>query len=84
MFLALHMTLSGADIKGAWSGVVFLLLLLLLVDFILELVSLSILYSFTGLCVSIGGYLCSIFALALIVCLFSVLVSFVIKVVFKR
>ncbi len=84
MFLVLHMTLSGADIKGAWGGALFLLLLLLVVDFVFELVSVSILHSFTGWCLSVGGYLCSIFALSLIVCVLALVLSYVFKLVFKR
>lgn len=83
-FLTLHMTLSGADIKGAWGGLVFLLLLFLVVDIVLALISVSVLDAFTQFCLSVGGYLTSLLILSLIICLIVVGLSFVFKLVFRR
>lgn len=83
-FLTLHMTLSGADIKGAWGGLIVLLVLLLVVDIIFALVSLSILNGFTQFCLSVGGYLTSILILSLIIALIVTGVSFLFRLIFGR
>ena len=48
MFLALHMTLSHADLKGAWSGLIVLLLLFFVVDVILGFAAPAFLHTFTA------------------------------------
>lgn len=57
IFLSLHMTLSKADIKGALSGVLFLLITILVVDVILGLVSGNLLTAFTQEVLGIASYL---------------------------
>jgi len=57
IFLALHMTLSKADIKGALSGILFLLIVVLVVDVILGLVSGNLLTAFTQEVLGIASYL---------------------------
>ncbi|MCD8295070.1 MAG: metalloprotease family protein [Clostridia bacterium] len=80
LFLCLHMTLSTADIKGAWSGFVLLLIVLLIVDIILEAVSGGLLTSFTSVVISIGGYLLSIMLISLIISLLYLIISFVFRI----
>lgn len=84
VFLTLHMTLSGADIKGAWSGLVFLLLLFLVVDVILALVSVTALDAFTRFWLSAGGYLTSLLILSLIICVIVLLLSYLFRLLFKK
>ena len=76
MFLALHMTLSGADIKGALSGLLFVLLLFLLIDFILGLISGTILDVFTQLILSVSGYLICFLSVSFLIVLLALLLSF--------
>lgn len=83
IFLALHMTLSKADIKGALSGILFLLNAVLVVDVILGFVSGNLLASFTQEVLRMAGYLLCIFVLALVISITAVLVSFVFRA-FKR
>ena len=75
MLLSLHMTLSGADIKGAIDGLLFVAVALLLADIIMGLCSMSALSAFTGFCLGAAGYLISFFAIALIFALLAVLIS---------
>ena len=83
LFLCLHMTLSGADIKNAVTGLVALLLLLLAADIILAAVSADALQAFTQWTVAAGSCMLCFFLLALIISLlgvaFSALVAFLIK-----
>ena len=81
MFLALHMTLSKADIKGALSGIVFLLIVVLIVDIILGLISGNLLTVFTHWVMVAASYLLCILVLALIISFIAVLVSFIFRTV---
>lgn len=83
IFLALHMTLSKADIKGALSGILFLLIVVLVVDVILGFVNGNLLTAFTQEVLGIASYLLCILVLALIISLIAVMVSFVFRI-FKR
>ncbi|MCD8286950.1 MAG: metalloprotease family protein [Clostridia bacterium] len=83
LFLCLHMTLSGADIKTAWSGIILLLVVVLVVDFILAAIKMSLLTSFTSAVISIGGYLLSIMLISLIISLLYLLVSLPFRFIFK-
>lgn len=76
LFFALHMNLSRADIKGALSGIIFVLLLFLIVDIILACIKSSILNSFTTGMMKFGGYAICVFMLALIISLLALVVSF--------
>lgn len=84
VFLALHMTLSKADIKGALSGVLFLLITILVVDVILGLVSGNLLTAFTQEVLGIAGYLLCILVLALIISIIAVIVSFAFRIAKRR
>ncbi len=79
-FLALHMTLSPADIKNAKGGLVTLLLLLLSIDAVLYFLGFwEMLSIITTTCITIGGYLATFLTMGLIVSLFAVLVSILIR-----
>lgn len=56
-FIALHMTLSDADTKGALSGVIFFLLIFLVIDVILLLVNVAVLSKFTGVIMVFGNFM---------------------------
>lgn len=84
IFLALHMTLSGADIKGALGGLLFLLIALLVVDVIIGLISQSALNAFTRFVISAGSGLLCFLMLALIISVIAVATSFIVKLKFKR
>ena len=84
IFLALHMTLSKADIKSAISGVLFLLIAVLIVDVILGLISGNLLTAFTQEVLSVASYLLCILVLALIISVIAVMVSFIFRAVKKE
>ena len=82
MLLCLHMTLSGADIKGAASGVVFVLLLFLILDVIFALIGeLDLL---TGWILSFSSVLITIFSLSLAIGIVAILFSLIIRILFHR
>ena len=81
MFLALHMTLSAADIKNALGGIGWILLLLFLADCVLLLLGNGILESFTNLCLVAGGFLATILSLSLAISLLALLGSALIKAI---
>lgn len=74
--LALHMTLSKADIKGALGGLIFLLIVMLAVDVTLGLIDGALLLKFTAGVLTAAGYLLNVFLLALVIDLIAVAVSF--------
>ncbi len=80
MFLALHMTLSDADIKGALSGLVFVQLLFFITDLTLGLIDIGILNNFTSWLLGAAGHMICFFVLALIIDVFTLLISLVYKV----
>ncbi len=84
MFLALHMTLSPADIKNALSGLIVLLAVLLIADVVLGLIDSYLLLSVTVWFVNVGSVLSSFLILALIISLVAVIISFGIKLAFKK
>jgi len=84
MFFALHMTLSGPDIKVALSGLLFVLPFLLIVDVILGLVGESVLASFDSVMFRIGAVFDIFLLLALIISLLSCLLSWVYKLSIGR
>ncbi len=75
MLLSLHMTLSGADIKGALGGLALVAVLLLIADIVMGVVSMPALNAFTQVCLAAAGYLLSFFTIALIFALLAVLIS---------
>lgn len=79
MFLALHMTLSKADIKGALSGIALLLAVVLAVDAVLGLVSGDLLVAFTQGVLQVGSYLLCLLVLSLIISCIAVIISFIFR-----
>lgn len=80
MFLAPHMTLSGADIKGAFSGLFVLLVVVFAVDIILGIIGSGVLQSFTGVIFSVGAVLDVFLLLALMISVVAYLLSLVYRV----
>ena len=83
IFLSLHMTLSKADLRGVADGLMFLLPILLLTDIVIGLLSTNVLYQFTGVFYILGGFLCSFLAMALIISIVAVLISYILKPVLR-
>ena len=84
IFLALHMTLSGADIKNAVGGLLFLLLCILFADIIIGFVSMDLLKLITKCILGMGGGLLCLLLLALIMAITALVVSFLFKIIVKR
>lgn len=79
LFLAMHMTLSGADIRGALSGLIFILAFLAIVDVIVGLISAEALGKMTDAILMAGCALFCILLLALLISVIYMLISFIIK-----
>lgn len=84
IFLALHMTLSGADIKNALGGILFLLIVVLIVDVIVGLISGNALSVMTGGIMSVGMGLFCFLLLALMISVIALLLSFFARLRRKR
>ena len=81
IFLALHMTLSGADIKGAGSGILIVLGFFLVLNIIFYL--LGGLTAFSSAILSFGGILVAFLTIGLASTIFAWLISVILKWVFK-
>ena len=79
MFLALHMTLSTADIKGAGSGILTYILVLLVINIILGLIGVGALNGFTSVIISVGSFLINYLIISVVLSIIAVLVSILIK-----
>ena len=84
LFLAPHMTLSGADIQGAWSGLLTILIVLFGVDVALGVVQPSAMESLTDVCLTAGGVLCGLLVFSLAVTLLLVILSFLLRRIFRK
>ncbi|MBO5286781.1 MAG: DUF3267 domain-containing protein [Clostridia bacterium] len=84
IFLCLHMTLSGADIKNALGGVGILVGALLVTDIIVGLISKTALDSITSFTIFIGGYLASFLAFAFIISFIAMVFSLIFRMIFRR
>lgn len=84
MFLALHMSLSDADIKGAVGGVVFVIALFLIADIIIGLISADALRTFTLGVIAVGSGLLCFLLLALLISLVAVIISYLVRIKFRR
>ena len=82
-FLALHMNLSKPDIKGAVSGLIFLMLVILIVDIVLGLIDIRILNSVTLFVLRMSSYLLCVLLLSAIISLLLVAVSYIFKITKK-
>lgn len=79
LFLALHMNLSKADIKGAFSGLVFLLITIFLIDVIIGLISAKALTKFSNIMMFIATTLNTFLILSTCISFIAVLLSFLYK-----
>lgn len=84
IFLALHMTLSDADIKGAKEGLLLLSIALLVVDVLLGIISTSALSAFTAVLLLLASYVNAFLLFGLIISLLAVTVSLIIRRIAKR
>lgn len=84
LFLAPHMTLSTADIRGAWSGLATMLVLLFGVDVVLGFVSASTMELLTEICLTAGGVLGGLFVFAVAVSLALVVLSLLLRLALRR
>lgn len=82
--LCLHMTLSGADIKGALSGLFFVAAAFLVADVILELLDPGLLVAFTKQIMRAGSYLFCFLLLALFISVTAMAISFVIRAIRRK
>ena len=83
-FIALHMTLSREDVKGALSGIVAYLFIFLAVDAVLALVNASLLSSFTGGVLACGAFLLFFFCIFLVIELVLLVISLIYRAVSRR
>lgn len=84
ILLSLHMTLSGADIKGAKDGLIILLAILLVADIIIGLVSEETLTLVTRFIIGIGSMLFCILLISLIISAIAVAISYVFRLIFRK
>ena len=82
IFLALHMTLSGADIKNALGGLAFVLLIMLLLNIVFYFFNASAIYNFAIL--NIAAILNMILFLSFIISVIAVIISFTLKFTIGR
>ncbi|MCD7729692.1 MAG: metalloprotease family protein [Clostridia bacterium] len=83
-FIALHMTLSRADIKGALSGLIFFIGLLLVIDIILAIISQSLITGFTRYILIFGSFMLFFLLIFLFIMLLLLAVQALISLIFKR
>ncbi len=81
--IALHMTLSKADLEGALSGVIFYLGLFLLTDIVLVLINQNLIVDFTELTMSFTILLVVCFLIFLIVVGLMILVMSILKPIIR-
>jgi len=80
-FFALHMNLSGADIKGALSGLLLVLVAVLVADVVLLLVGTAKLNAFTQVVLTGGVFLSVFLSLALLINVALLIVSLVYRII---
>ncbi len=77
--LALHMTLSKADIKGATTGIIATLIALAIVNFSIADEDMALLFTLTRWIIGLGCAMLCFFLVALAVAVGSILISFIIR-----
>ena len=77
VFLALHMNLSGADIKGAMSGLLFVLLAMLILNVVFYLIGSPAMYN--SAVIGFAAILNTVLFLSLLISIIAVIISFIIK-----
>lgn len=83
LFMSLHMTLSGADIKNATKGLIFLLLIMLAANMVIWFIGAD-LSDLTSACLSFGILLGGIMVMGLIMSVVAVIISALYKAVFDK
>lgn len=78
MLLALHMTLSGADIKNALSGMIFVFLTMFIVDIALGYADIALLNRATSYLLTGAGYMICFFSMALVIDLIALVFSLIV------
>ena len=84
IFLALHMTLSKADIVGSLSGILIVLIVLLIVNIVLGLIFPGAFSKFNGFMMTAGAYLTSFLLLSLMITMVVALLAKLISLIFRR
>ena len=74
-FIALHMTLSKADFKGALSGIIVFLLIFFIVDLVLLSINKNLLVSFTNAILTFGTFLLFFFCIFLLIAVVLLIIS---------
>lgn len=83
-FIALHMTLSREDVRGALSGIVAYAAAFLVVDLVLALVGGGLLSAFTGGVLACGAFLLFFFCVFLVISLVLLAISYIVRAVRRR
>lgn len=84
IFLTPHMTLSGADMKSAMSGLVFALVAVFVLDVCFAVIGGGLLENFTGGVVRLSGFLIVFLAMALLISLVALGISYAYKKIRAR
>lgn len=82
--IALHMTLSREDVKGALSGIVAYVAAFFVVDFALALAGGGLLSSFTGGVMVCGAFLLFFFCVFMVIALVLLAISFIVRAAKRR
>ena len=82
--IALHMNLSGADIKGSLGAIPIIVLLLFGVNCALYYISYDLYLGYLGGVSFIGSYLLSLLALSLVFSFILLVIGLIFKIIFKR
>ena len=82
--IALHMTLSREDVKGALSGMVAYLFIFLVVDVVLALVNEGLLSAFTGGVMACGAFLLFFFCIFLVIALLLLVISLIYRAISSK
>ena len=79
MFIAIHMNLSRADLKGTLVGMPFLLLLIVLVNIVIGYIFKPAYAGYLNFMAHAGVYLCVILFMSLVFSLISLILAFIIR-----
>ena len=82
--IALHMTLSRADVAGALSGLAAYAAIFLLADLILALIGGDVLAAFTRVVIVCGAFMLFFFCIFTVIALILLAVSFIVRAVRKK
>ena len=82
--IALHMNLSGADIKGSLGAIPIIVILLFAVNTALYYISYNLYLGFLTGISFVGSYLLSLLALSLVFSFIILVIGFIFKIIFKR